>query len=170
MDFVYALPNSYPYNELLLSGKLSAKTREWKWNHSGLVLLYTSTSTAKGVVKAHGLPKEHETGVLVGYGFLRPVRYNTWEEQNDLEREFNNDGEGSCGVFAGLYRYEFSELIRFKKPIPFKPKQGSVRVLRVPIQVIEGKIPARTLRAWAARVERLKIAMKEGLQQHESHD
>ena len=64
-----AFPNWFPYNELLLTGKLSAKTRTWRWSHTGLTLLYTSGSTAREVVEAHGLdPKDMPRGVLVGIG------------------------------------------------------------------------------------------------------
>ncbi len=147
-DFVYALPNSYPYNELLLSGKLSAKTRNWKWSHTGLTLLYTSHSVASNIVRAHNLPTKHKVGVIVGYGMLEPVRENTEQELDSLESQFYNFNlDAWDGVWAGQYRYEFSKLTRLPEPIPFKPKPGSVRVLRVPLSVIDGHIPTSLLRA-----------------------
>lgn len=129
-----ALPNHYPYNDLLLDGKLSAKTREWRWSHYGATLLYTSTGTAHDICAAHGLTNAARTaprGVLVGVGILVPVRLNTDRERSRIAREFYNGKRRPFGITAGPYRYEFKRLRRFTKPIPFKPPQGSVRVLRV---------------------------------------
>ena len=156
--FVYAMPNRYPYNELLLSGKLSAKTRTWKWNHTGLTLLYTSEKSDDDVLWAHDLSKKHESGVLVGYGMLEPVRLNSEEECGLLEDEFYNADNLRYYDFdrlisAGPWRYQFTDLQRFKKPISFKPKPGSVRVFRVPAELLKGKIPAKLLTAGKIRVK-----------------
>jgi len=135
-----AFPNSFPYNELLLQGKLSAKTRTWRWGHTGLTLLYTSTSTARDVARAHGLdPKGALRGVLVGVGELVPVRELTDKEAEQIEREFDNS-TGTVGVGAGGWRYEFRNLKRFKKPVPFKPPQGAVRLFNVPVSVVAGAL------------------------------
>ena len=131
-----AFPNSFPYNELLLRGKLSAKTRTWRWSHTGLTLLYTSTSTARDVAEAHGLdPKNTLRGVLVGVGELVSVRELTDAEAEQIEREFDND-TGTVSIGAGAWRYEFKNLKRFKKPVQFKPPQGAVRLFNVPVSVV----------------------------------
>jgi len=131
-----AFPNSFPYNELLLRGKLSAKTRTWRWSHTGLTLLYTSTSTARDVAEAHDLnPKDAPRGVLVGVGELVPVRELTDAEADQIEREFDND-TGTVSIGAGAWRYEFKNLKRFKRPVPFKPPQGAVRLFNVPVSVV----------------------------------
>lgn len=131
-----AFPNSFPYNELLLTGKLSAKTRTWRWRHTGLTLLYTSTSTARDVARAHGLdPRNTPRGVLVGVGELVPVRELTRAEAQRIEREFDND-TGTLRIGAGAWRYEFKNLRRFKQPVPFKPPQGAVRLFNVPASVV----------------------------------
>ncbi|MBI2121666.1 MAG: hypothetical protein HYT98_00950 [Candidatus Sungbacteria bacterium] len=131
-----AFPNSFPYNELLLRGKLSAKTRTWRWSHTGLTLLYTSTSTARDVAKAHGLDSKNTLrGVLVGVGELVPVRELTDAEAEQIEREFDND-TGTVSIGAGSWRYEFKNLKRFKKPVPFKPPQGAVRLFNVPVFIV----------------------------------
>ena|SRR3989344_1680481 len=131
-----AFPNSFPYNELLLQGKLSAKTRTWRWRHTGLTLLYTSTSTARDVAEAHGLnPKDTPRGVLVGVGELVTVRELTDAEADQIEREFDNN-TGTVSIGAGAWRYEFKNLKRFKKPVPFKPPQGAVRLFNVPVSVV----------------------------------
>lgn len=131
-----ALPNWFPYNELLLSGKLSAKSRDWQWHHTGLVLLYTSTRVDSDVARAHGLdPKAFQKGVLVGVGELLPVRPLTSEERRQILNEFSNGGHS--GWFGcGHFRYEFTNLKRFAKPVPFTPPQGAVSVLRVPLDLV----------------------------------
>lgn len=134
-----AFPNSFPYNELLLSGKLSAKTRTWRWGHTGLTLLYTSTSTADAVVSAHGLNNESRNSprmVLVGVGELQPVRELTEKESKQIYREFRNGKRTSWGPGTGNFRYEFRNLKRFKNPVPFKPPQGAVRLFNVPVALV----------------------------------
>lgn len=135
-EMLPAFPNSFPYNELLLQGKLSAKTRTWRWRHAGLTLLYTSTSTAHEVAKAHGIdPKDSPRGVLVGIGELVPVRELTDEEAQQIEEEFAN-GSPDVHIGAGPYRYEFGNLRRFRSPVPFKPPRGAVRTFNVPLSVV----------------------------------
>lgn len=132
-----ALPNHFPYNELLLNGKLSAKTRTWRWKHTGLTLLYTSTSTAWDVVGAHGLEDEVHTTprmVLVGVGELLPVRELTEDERDQIDREFGNGDY--IGTGAADYRYEFKNLKRFVEPVPFKPPHGAVRTYNVPLRIV----------------------------------
>lgn len=132
-----AMPNSYPYNELLLSGKLSVKTRSWRWNHTGLTLLYTSTSTARDVARAHGLdPKGAVRGIIVGVGHLVAVREITSRERKQIEKEFCN-GKPDVDVGAAAFRYEFLNLLRFKDPIPFRPPQGAVRLFHVPVPIVD---------------------------------
>ncbi|KKW05370.1 MAG: hypothetical protein UY40_C0022G0010 [candidate division CPR1 bacterium GW2011_GWC1_49_13] len=133
---VPAFPNSFPYNELLLRGKLSAKTRTWRWSHTGLTLLYTSARTARDVAEAYGLdPKIASRGVLVGVGELLPVRLVTIAEARKIEKEFSNQKFG-VAVFAGPYRYAFKNLRRFKKPVPFRPPRGAVRTFNVPLKIV----------------------------------
>lgn len=134
-----AFPNSFPYNELLLTGKLSAKTRSWRWSHTGLTLLYTSTSTVDAVVSAYGLENEARKAprmVLVGVGELQPVRGFTEKESKQVYREFRNGKRTTWGPGSGGYRYEFKNLKRFKEPVPFKPPKGAVRLFNVPVSVV----------------------------------
>jgi hypothetical protein len=136
MKTIPAFPNSFPYNELLFSNKLSAKTRTWRWGHTGLTLLYTSTSTAHEVAAAHGLDSKNTLrGVLVGVGELLPVRELTEAEAKQIEKEFANNKRTVC-VEAGPWLYKFKNLRRFKKPVPFKPPRGAVRLFHVPISVV----------------------------------
>lgn len=132
-------PNVYPYNELLFSGRLSAKTRTWRWHHTGLTLLYTSRRTEDSVVCAHGLEKNAKEAprmVLVGVGELQPVRELTGKESKQIYKEFRNGKKTSWGPGAEGYRYEFKNLKRFKRPVPFKPPRGAVRTFNVPIKIV----------------------------------
>lgn len=138
-DFIYALPNRLPYNKLLFDHKLSAKTREWKWKHTGLTLLYTSTRTVSPVMQAHGLKKKdykHLLGTIEGVGFLQPVRPCSRREVMRIEREFGNGRTTLPYIEAGFYLYKFKDLQRFTEPISFKPPSGAVKVIRVPKIVV----------------------------------
>jgi len=140
MDTIPAFPNQFPYYELLFQGRLSAKTRTWKWNHTGWTLFYTSKSRiATPVVRAYRLNADNDEfrdtlGCLVGIGWLLPVRPNTQKEIRRLNREFNNGGP--VYVYAGDYRYEFKPFYRFAKPIPFAAPRGAVTTFKVPVTVV----------------------------------
>lgn len=132
---IAALPNSFPYNELLISGKLSAKTRDWYWKHHGPTVLYTSTSTAREVARAYNMdPKKFPRMVVVAIGDLLPVKVTTDREVNRIEKEFGNGRK--IGVRAGCFIYKFKNIKRFKKPVPFKPPRGAVRTFKVPLKIV----------------------------------
>jgi hypothetical protein len=131
-----AFPSWFPYNELLFTGRLSAKTRNWRWTHTGPTLLYTSMGTARDVARVHNLdPKSAPRGVLVGVGDLVQVRGCTGKEAEQIEREFCNN-TGTVYVYAGPYLYKFNSLKRFKHPVSFKPPQGAVRLFHVPLSIV----------------------------------
>jgi hypothetical protein len=138
VETISAFPNQFPYYELLFQNKLSAKTREWAWKHTGWTLFYTSKSRiATPVVKAYRLNVkdfQDTLGSLVGIGWLLPVRPNTQKEIKRLNREFNNGGPNY--IFAGDYRYEFKPFYRFAKPIPFSAPRGAVTTFKVPVSVV----------------------------------
>ena len=146
-DTLPVFPNSVPYNELLLRGSLSAKTRDWRWRHVGPVLLYTSTSRAQFVLKAHGIDlHDIPTSCLVGIGRLCPVRATKLSEARRIEREFANGQRKTVSrawgepVEAGIYLYRFTDLRRFGVPIPFKPPRGAVRTFRAPLSLVKEAI------------------------------
>lgn len=135
-----ALPNIFPFNELLLGKgglKLSAKTREWKWDHTGPVLLYTSKGRiAWEIADAHKLdPSNFQLGAIVGIGWLLPVRPNTADEAFQIETEFGN-GQLPDEWSAAYFRYEFINLRTFKNPVVWTPPKGAIRTFRVPISVV----------------------------------
>ncbi len=143
-------PNSFPYNELLLSGKLIAKTRSWVWKHRGPTLLYTSTSTCIPVAFDYGLdPKAFPRCVIVGVGNLVDVRELNEKERRTLFLQFNpHAGKQDAKVFA-KYNYADSEYIlpcdygfffenihRFETSVPFKPPKGAVRIFNAPAKLV----------------------------------
>lgn len=142
MEFLSAFPNQFPYYELLLEGKLSAKTREWKWNHIGWTLFYTSKSRqVTHVMRVHNIKLDdfrNTLGCLVGVGYLLPVRANTQKEIRQIEREFN--GRGPKEIFAGWARYEFKPFYRFDKAIPFSPPRGAVTTFKVPVELVRPEL------------------------------
>lgn len=137
-----AMPNIFPFNELLLGkGKmrLSAKTREWKWNYAGPVLLYTSKCRiAREVANAHKLnPADFTLGAIAGIGWLLPVRLNSIPEMTKIELEFGNGKPMPHSNWrAGHWRYEFGDLKGFGHPVSFKPPRGAVRTFRVPVSAV----------------------------------
>ena len=153
------LPNVFPYNELLISGKLNVgsygvKTRGWPmcvWKYRGPVLLYTSTKTHQIAADAHGLDSEvFPRQVIVGVGKLVEIRNLTRGEKKQMYLNFNNWGEKEYRSFlraeragrwvdhispfyAGLF---FKNLKRFKKPIPFTWKKGAITLNHAPLSLV----------------------------------
>lgn len=143
MEFLPAFPNQFPYYELLFRGLLSAKSRTWKWSHTGWTLFYTSKSrVVTPVIRAYGdlnLKDSMDTlGCLVGIGWLLPVRLNTLREVARLEKEFNNGGP--VEIVAGEFRYEFKPFYVFGEPIPFSAPRGAVTTFKVPARLVSREL------------------------------
>lgn len=136
--FIAALPNLFPYNNLLFDGLLVAKTRSWKWSHTGLTLLYTSSGKVRSVMSAYGYEAEEhakEFGALAGFGYLQPVRENTNQEIREIEKVLNK-GKSYNHIYAGRFRYEFKNLQQFTTPIPYVWKPGNPRTAKVPASLV----------------------------------
>jgi len=137
-------PNHYPFNDLLLDGKLIAKTRTRNRKYRGPMLLHTATRAAKGVARVHGYDlKDHPKGMIVGVGVLSDVHELNDDEWRTLFCQFNNvsyakgrkmalSGKWICEPF--YIGYFFTHLRRFSKPIPFKPPRGAVSAFSVPVE------------------------------------
>lgn len=169
-----AFPNAFPYNELLLDGKLIAKTRNWVWRHRGLTLLYTSTKVERLCADAYGLdPKTYPKKVLVGVGELVDSRVLDKNETLTLLGQFNNLEPGqvrkrfrvgrlsrdfpeySCWQadgFDGRYiepfpiGFFFRNLTRFKTPVPFDWPPGPVKPIGVPVSKVAAALKAAGIR------------------------
>jgi hypothetical protein len=146
------LPNRYPYNEFLLTGKLKTgeyaglKTRSWAWSYRGPVLLYTSTSADREPCEAYGLNhRDFQAGVIVGVGNLVEVRELTKDEEKDFFCGMNNMNrrqmdaalrKGGTFVFPFCNGLFFQNLKRFKKPIEFAWKKGAVTLNHAPLSLV----------------------------------
>jgi hypothetical protein len=148
-----ALPNVFPYNEMLFQGILKlngrgVKTRSWSWGYRGLILFYTSLCRYHRIpAEAYGLnPTDFPRGAIVGVGNLVNVRKLTKREKFRLLLQFNNAtpkeaeefGQFTGPAYVGPFDigFFFKGLKRFKRPVPFTPKKGAIRTFRVPISVV----------------------------------
>lgn len=159
-----AFPNAFPYNELLLDGKLIAKTRDWVWAHRGLTLLYTSTRVHGSIARIHEMnPKDYPKKALVGVGNLIDVRPLTKRESRKLYSQFNNlrnfrgvSGRvlARKGIFVHDYVsplsigffFEEGSLKRFKEPVPFDWPTGPVKPIGIPISKVAAALRAVGIR------------------------
>ncbi len=140
-------PNVFPWNELLLDGKIFAKTRNWNWGYRGPVLLYTSKGrVCKKVAKDYGLnQKDSHLGAIVGIGILENVRILKKREKEKLFKQFNphvtkkdiyeyfHYGTDYGHILPGEFGFFFSNLKRLKNPIPFKYPAGAVLFCKISI-------------------------------------
>jgi len=157
-----AFPNVFPYNELLLDGKLIAKTRSWVWKHRGLTLLYTSSSSHGDVARAHEMnPRLYPRKALVGVGNLVDVRPLTKREKRKLFSQFNNvpnrravsnralQKHGfweSSDVYPLPIGFFFENLRRFKEPVSFDWPSGPVKPIGIPISTVAAALKAVGIR------------------------
>lgn len=151
-DAIPGFPNSFPFSEMLLDGKLKlgklgVKSRKRPWNHRGLVLIYSSSSVCRPAAEAHGYdPKTSPRGVILGVGELVDVRELTQAEIRSMCRQFNNTTTaGMRKIMATPGRqyvvpyelgYFFRKLKRFKKPVPFAWPSGAVTTTKIPLSVV----------------------------------
>lgn len=170
---IQGFPNWFPFNEMLLDGKLKlgargVKTRPLPWSHRGLTLLYSSGRVAKTSAQAHGYdPKTSPRGVILGVGELVDVRALTDAEIRTLTGQFNNmsvrkakrfvldalakgtwpqDDQGNSLVMPYPLGYFFTNLKRFKKPVPFAWPAGAVRSTKIPVSLVADALKAVGIR------------------------
>jgi len=143
-----ALAFVFPYHEMLMRGLLrvgdfSVKTRSNNWSHRGLVLLYTSHGRYHKVpARVYNLnPNEFASGAIVGVATMVDSRPLTWQEKIQITCNFNKvnqaeaeemllgtDGDYVTPLPIGIF---LKDVRRFKTPVPFKPKPGSIGIMRV---------------------------------------
>lgn len=127
-------PNAFPYNELLLSGRLLAKTRNWSWDYRGPVLLYTSSRNVTSAWQSYNMPPRcypHQR--IVGWGTLVDCRPLTDEEWLTLAQQFNPLATNveierrKWGlIWPMAFGFFFEDLTRFPTPIEFKWPSGAI--------------------------------------------
>lgn len=148
-----ALAFVFPYHEMLMRGllkvgDLNVKTRSSNWNYRGLVLLYTSHGRYHKVpARAHNLnPNEFTRGVIVGVATIVDSRPLTWQEKIQITCNFNKvnraeaeemllgtDGDYVTPFPIGVF---LKDVKRFKTPVSFKPKPGSIGIMRVSVNQV----------------------------------
>ncbi len=140
-------PNWYPFNDMLLDGRLmvgerGVKTRSYDWKYRGPVLLYNSGRTVNHCVRAYDYPKGHDRHrIIVGVAHLEEVRELTWRELRTMERNFNNLTSRQVRLYpwrAEIYPlpvgYFFTRMKRFTKPVPFGWPAGPVKPIFTTIE------------------------------------
>ncbi len=151
-DHIYALPNVFPYNEMLFDGKLKlgnfvVKTRSNDSGFRGLTLLYTSGRIEKDVALAHGYnAKKFVRSAIVGVGDLKKVRVLRVKELDSMILQFNNikSLDELCDKESWVeplpYGLFFKDLKKFNQPIAFTAQPGPARKIKVPVEVVAGTL------------------------------
>jgi hypothetical protein len=143
---VPVFPNVFPYNELLMTGRLLAKTRDWDFKYRGPILLYTSGRDEKLVCQGYKLnPKDFPHSRIVGKAKLVDVRPLTKEERWTITQQFNPlacDQDIHDYMFSG-YRHEnmvfplmlgffFEDIERLAEPVKIAWPRGAVTLCYLP--------------------------------------
>lgn len=155
-------PNWFPFNEMLLDGKLrlgayGVKSRPLPWSHRGLTLFYSSGRVSKPSAEAHGYdPKTSPRGVILGVGNLVDVRELTQAEIRKMCLQFNNTTTagmrkilatpGTQYVVPYRLGYFFTDLKRFETPVPFAWPSGAVRCTNIPVSKVAAALKAVGIR------------------------
>ena len=139
----------FPYHEMLLRGLLNVdgfgvKTRSSNWSFRGPILLYTSNGRYHQVPAiAHNLnPNEFPRGVIVGVATLVDVKVLNNYERVKMLQNFNRVDFETAKHLAEIgvdyieplpFGLFLKNIKRFKKPVSFKPRQGAIGIMRVPL-------------------------------------
>lgn len=125
--------NRAPWNDLVLDGKRHVKTLSFNWKHRGPILLYTSSNRVDwwGFDQYDMTKQDIPKGVIVGSAMVVDVVPTDKLPQIFYDKDPNL--EGTMGQ-------EFVVIVenprRFKRPIPFKPPQGTIRISSAPARYL----------------------------------
>lgn len=144
-------PNLFPYNELLLQGKLMCKSRNWSWQYRGPILLYTSGRNATSVCEAYGLkPKDFPHKAIVGRAMLVDVRELTKVEKSILAHQFNAKSVDAAIddyirfgnawwlgdlIKPGQFGFFFEDIERLEEPVKIDWPRGAVNLCYLPREI-----------------------------------
>ena len=128
--------NRAPWNELVLRKKRQVKTLSFNWKYRGPILLYTSTNRTDdwGLgeypvrVKMADIPK----GFLVGTAEVVDV-----VPTDDLPQTFYEKDPALYVTLGQSHVVIIKNPKRFKTPIPYKPKQGAIRIMKAPADLLK---------------------------------
>ena len=150
-ETVPVFANRAPWNELLIRGQRKVKTLSRNWKHRGPVLLYTSSNRQDSIFGlTYKLPKnmkveDFHLGAIVGTAEVVDVVPET--EFSAVLHPFGDSGS----KYEAFFKHDpnltetlgqshvviVQNVKRFKKPIPFKPPQGAVRIFRAPAKLLK---------------------------------
>ena len=157
-DQIPVFPNVFPYNELLMTGQLLAKTRSWVFKYRGPILLYTSGRNESIICESYGLdPKLFPHSMVVGRANLVDVRPITMAERKIITRQFNPGAtkrQISDYLKYGLLDFEmigaldigffFEDIERLPQPVKIKWPRGAVTLCYLPISEAEPLLARNT--------------------------
>jgi hypothetical protein len=127
------IANRAPWNELVLRGRRKVKTLSFNWKHRGPILLYTSSNRVDWWAEAdypmlRNIPNSTiPKGVIVGYATVKDV-----VPTSELPAGFRAKDPGLTHTLGQSYVAIVTKVKRFKRPIPFKPPKGAIRIFRAP--------------------------------------
>lgn len=135
--------NRAPWNELVLRGKRQVKTINFNWKHRGPILLYTSLRVddfawydydkALKRVKVADIPQ----GAIVGYATVVDVVEESEFFGNPKYAEYFDRDPALFETLGQSHVVLIEDAKRFKKPIPFKPKPGAIRIMKAPASFLK---------------------------------
>ena len=133
---VPVMANRAPWNELVLQGQRKVKTLSFNWKHRGPILLYTSSNRVDAMGwEFYGLKKslaDVPKGAIVGIANVVNVL-----AIDDLPASYFDDDPNLFETTGQAFVAVVDGVKRFKKPIPFKPPQGAIRVFRAPAKYMK---------------------------------
>jgi hypothetical protein len=139
--------NRAPWYELVLRGKRQVKTLGFNWKYRGPILLYTSKdrtddwglyeyqASHRGLksLKMVDIPR----GCIVGTATVVDVVPSLVFEFEEKYHEFYVKDDVLHDSLGQSHVVILANAKRFKRPIPFKPPQGAVRVFRGPANLLK---------------------------------
>jgi len=140
LETVPVFANRAPWNELVLRGKRRVKTLSFNWKYRGPILLYTSSNRMddwgayeyKLRMKMADIPK----GVIVGYATVVDVVPQFEFEHYEVYQKFYDKDPVLVGTLGQSHVVIIRNPKRFKKPIPYTPPQGAIRISHAPAALL----------------------------------
>jgi hypothetical protein len=149
MNTVPVFANRAPWNELVLRGKRRVKTISFNWKYRGPILLYTSSNQTDdwGLFdyKVRGLKMaDIPKGAIVGYCTVVDVVpegvFSGLQPFASIATPYDKYYAHDPNLVDSLGQSHvviIENPVRFKTPIPFKPKKGAIRIMKAPASLLK---------------------------------
>lgn len=133
--------NRAPWNELVLRKKRQVKSLGFNWKYRGPILLYTSSNRVDDwglfEYKVRGLKMaDIPKGCIVGYATVVNV-LPEHEFDSDAYQKFYDKDPVLVGSLGQSHVVIIENPKRFKTPIPFTPKKGTIRISNAPANYLK---------------------------------